>query len=292
MAAPMVRSSLRLFLRFCNVPKTILNTTCTTSQSCGSPRPYYTSIREIKKFYRNASIATSDGWYEINLDKRKLRTPGGNVFRVPNEALALAVATEWNSQDKLVERHGMHLTNLSNTALDNPLRKTRENLTEEIVHFLETDTICYRMEEPDELQELQTAEWEPILQWARDRYQISVESTYDIAPPLITNDSKDIIRRHLMAYSDWALLGYHYAVDTIKSLLLVMALMDRHITVEKAFELAALEQIFQSRRWGNVEWHHDLEKYQLQSRLAASTLFVHWCSENTTVRQKASLAIQ
>lgn len=66
MAAPMVRSSLRLFLRFCNVPKTILNTTCTTSQSCGSPRPYYTSIRGLFEicgiFYRailSSKLSTS-----------------------------------------------------------------------------------------------------------------------------------------------------------------------------------------------------------------------------------------
>ena len=49
------------------------------------------------------------GWYEINLDKRKLRTPHGNIFRVPSEPLALAVATEWNSQGDIVNRHAMHL---------------------------------------------------------------------------------------------------------------------------------------------------------------------------------------
>jgi ATP synthase F1 complex assembly factor 2 len=49
------------------------------------------------------------GWYEINLDQRKLRTPGGNLFRVPNEELAFAVATEWNGQKKVVQRHSMHL---------------------------------------------------------------------------------------------------------------------------------------------------------------------------------------
>ena len=49
------------------------------------------------------------GWYEINLDKRKLRTPHGNIFRVPSEPLALAIATEWNSQGEYVNRHAMHL---------------------------------------------------------------------------------------------------------------------------------------------------------------------------------------
>jgi hypothetical protein len=39
------------------------------------------------------------------------------------------------------------------------------------------------------------------------RYGITVGSTYGIAPPGITEESKDIIRRHLNAYSDWALFG-------------------------------------------------------------------------------------
>ena len=50
--------------------------------------------------------------------------------------------------------------------------------------------------------------------------------------------------------------------------------------------------MLQTKRWGNVEWYHDMDKYEVQARLAAATLFVHWCSENTMVRQKASLAMQ
>ncbi|KAL8623454.1 hypothetical protein ACOMHN_061967 [Nucella lapillus] len=251
----------------------------------------YSNIREIKKFYRNASIATADGWYEINLDKRKLRTPAGSLFRVPNEALALAVATEWNSQEKTVKRHAMHLTKLSNTAIDNPLQKTRHGLTEYVVSILENDTVFYRGHEPEELKKLQTEEWDPILEWANERYNLTLESTYGLSIPVITNESKDIIRRHLLSYSDWALFGFENAIDTLRSLLLVMAVMDRHITVERAVQLASLESYFQERCWGNVQWHHDVDRLDLQSRMASATLFVHWCSENTTVRQKASLPV-
>lgn len=54
-------------------------------------------------------VACFLGWFEINLDQKKLKTPNGKVFKVPNEALALAVATEWNMQHKIVKRHYMHL---------------------------------------------------------------------------------------------------------------------------------------------------------------------------------------
>lgn len=49
------------------------------------------------------------GGYEINLDQRKLKTPMGNLFRVPSEALALGVAMEWDSQEATIKRHLMHL---------------------------------------------------------------------------------------------------------------------------------------------------------------------------------------
>jgi len=251
---------------------------------------YLTNDRELKKFYKNATISTADGWYEINLDKRKLRTPHGNIFRVPSEPLALAVATEWNAQGDVVNRHAMHLTALANTALENPLYKTREQLTKTIIHFLETDTICYRVNEPEELVALEKQQWDPIIQWAADRYGIEVTPTCSIAPPIITQESKELISRHLLSYSDWALFAYHFAVDSIKSLMIVMALVDKYITVEAAVELARLEQNFQTAHWGSVEWHHDVELHELRSRLSAAILFIHWCSESSTIKQKAAIS--
>ncbi|KAA3675366.1 uncharacterized protein DEA37_0001399, partial [Paragonimus westermani] len=47
--------------------------------------------------------------YEIHLDQRKLRTPGGKALLVPNEVLALALAREWDSQKNTIQRHCMHL---------------------------------------------------------------------------------------------------------------------------------------------------------------------------------------
>lgn len=45
------------------------------------------------------------GGFEINLDHRKLRTPQGKLFTVPSEALAIAVATEWDSQQDTIKMY-------------------------------------------------------------------------------------------------------------------------------------------------------------------------------------------
>ena len=49
------------------------------------------------------------GGFEINLDHRKLKTPQAKLFTVPSEALAIAVATEWDSQKDTIKFYTMHL---------------------------------------------------------------------------------------------------------------------------------------------------------------------------------------
>lgn len=62
-----------------------------------------------KRFYKSTNILRSEGKYEVTLDQRKLKTPKGNTFAVENEALAVAVATEWNSQKDKIIQSKMHL---------------------------------------------------------------------------------------------------------------------------------------------------------------------------------------
>lgn len=62
-----------------------------------------------KRFYKKTGVLYNDGSYEITLDNRKLKTPAGTLFKVSNEALALAVATEWDAQKKVINQSSMHL---------------------------------------------------------------------------------------------------------------------------------------------------------------------------------------
>lgn len=63
-------------------------------------------MNKIKKILL---VLSTGGLFEINLDKRKLKTPGGKLFTVPNEALAIAVATEWDAQKDTLKFYTMHL---------------------------------------------------------------------------------------------------------------------------------------------------------------------------------------
>lgn len=66
-------------------------------------------VFKIIHFLIGIHFFSIDGLYEINLDRRKLKTPGGKLFTVPNEALAIAVATEWDAQRETLKFYTMHL---------------------------------------------------------------------------------------------------------------------------------------------------------------------------------------
>ncbi|XP_057629859.1 ATP synthase mitochondrial F1 complex assembly factor 2 isoform X2 [Chionomys nivalis] len=254
-----------------------------------TPRPparAYVPPTERKRFYQNVSISQGEGGFEINLDHRKLKTPQAKLFTVPSEALAIAVATEWDSQQDTIKFYTMHLTTLCNTSLDNPTQRNKDQLIRATVKFLDTDTICYRVEEPETLVELQKSEWDPVIEWAEERYGMEIGSSTSIMGPSIPTQTREALTSHLSSYNMWALQGIEFIVAQLKSMLLTLGLIDRHLTVEQAVLLSRLEEEYQIQKWGNIEWAHDYELQELRARTAAGTLFVHLCSESSTVKHK------
>ncbi|XP_030841010.1 ATP synthase mitochondrial F1 complex assembly factor 2, partial [Strongylocentrotus purpuratus] len=246
------------------------------------------SGREKKRFYKNVSITQSGSKaFEINLDQRKLKTPSGQPLVIPTESLAVAVATEWDTQHEFIKQHSMHLTALCNTVLDNPTHRTKAQIIRAMLHFLETDTICYRLEDPPELVAMQDEKWEPMLDWINKKYEVDINSTTSITGPVIPQETYRNLEHHLETHSDWALVGYENAIECLKSLVLTFALMDREITVEEAASLSRLETEFQIDKWGSVEWAHDTEFADTKSRVAAAVLFTHLVTEHTEIIQKS-----
>ncbi|XP_034415396.1 ATP synthase mitochondrial F1 complex assembly factor 2 [Cyclopterus lumpus] len=285
MTAAMLRSLVRLQRHFGNVLSP--GQMCPRSQQFRFAPNYSSATAERKRFYQDVSLSQGEGGlYEINLDQRKLKTPGGKLFTVPNEALAIAVATEWDAQRDTLKFYTMHLSTLCNTALDNPTQRNKEQMISAALKFLETDTVCYRVDEPQGLVELQKNEWDPVLHWMENRYNVTIGSSSSILGPEIPEATKDTFQQHLHSYNFWSLTGLEYVITQLKSVVLSMGMIDRHLTVEQAVLLSRLEEEYQIEHWGNVEWAHDYDMYELRARTAAGALFVHLTSESSTVKRK------
>lgn len=94
------------------------------------------------------------------------------------------------------------------------------------------------------------------------------------------------ISKHLLSYNDVSLQGLLYGVDTIKSLILTLACVDKRISVVDAAKLSRLEEEYQLKYWGRVEWAHDLCQQDTQARLAAAILFIHFNTSEHVIKQK------
>ncbi|CAD5124207.1 DgyrCDS12506 [Dimorphilus gyrociliatus] len=235
------------------------------------------STKDIKRFYKNVTVTQGSNGYEINLDQRKLKTPGGNLFIVPTEALALAVLNEWESQED---------TSLCNISIDNPTHRDKVTTINGMLEFLDTDTICYRMKEPEDLVKLQNEKWNPIIEWANERYNVDIGLTYGIGMLNISKETKQIFTQHLNSYNELALFGFQQVIETLKSFILALSLVDKKISVETAVSLSRLEQDYQTQKWGNVEWFHNVETYTSEAKLAAAALFVYLTTNSETSNSK------
>lgn len=230
------------------------------------------SFREKKRFYNEVGIEDAEGGYQITVDNKKVKTPAGKLLILPSKALAMAVSVEWNSQRETIKPESMHMTSLSNTVIDNPKTKSHKQQMSHILEFLSSDTICFSANEPEELVNLQRKEWQPLIDWFVMNYHVSIKPSNGLFMS-VPDDVIQKLQAHLSPLNAWSLTGIEFAVETLKSFILTMALIDNHLSVEKAVALSRLEVEFQISRWGKVEWAHDLELMETRSRVAAAALF-------------------
>lgn len=189
----------------------------------------------------------------------------------------------------MIERSRMILTALSNTALDNPNRLGKIDIVNYLLTFAETDTILFHNSAEPGLYELQTEQWDPVIEWFNKRYSTELVKTDDISPPLFPANAKMQLGGYLSSYNLSALHGFQFAVETLKSIILACACIDRFISPEQAVLLSRLEEEYQLGHWGRVEWAHDLNQQDLQARLSAAVFHIHCNSFTYFVKSKMAV---
>jgi len=116
-------------------------------------------------------------------------------------------------------------------------------------------------EAPRELAKRQAAAWQPLLDWARARYHAALTTTVGVMA--IDQDSNALarLRKAVEAENDFTLAGLHIATAISGSLVVGLALMEKEIDAERAWQVSHIEEHWQLERWGEDE--------ELSDRLAA-----------------------
>lgn len=203
----------------------------------------------MKRFYKQVSVAPVEGGYRIHLDGRPVRTPSKAVLEVPTQALAEALAGEWDAQTETIEPAAMPLTRQANTVLDR-VAPQRAAVVQEISRFGESDLICYRAEWPAELAARQAHTWDPLVDWARRRYDVSLEVIRGIMHRPQGTDALQRLTQAVEALSDWHLAPLHTVTTITGSLVIALALVEQEIAADAAFEAGQLDELYQIEKWG------------------------------------------
>jgi len=203
----------------------------------------------MKRFYQMAEPAKRAGGYAIILDGKPIKTPGRRDLLVPSEALAAAIAEEWNAQATEVRAAKMPLTRFATTTVDR-VATQRDAIIRQTANYAGTDLVCYRATHPPELAARQQAVWQPLIDWAVLRYDAPLVVTSGVIPKSQSEESLRAFASAVAEHDDFALTALHVATAACGSLVIGLALTQGHLDAEGAFAVSQLDESFQIEAWG------------------------------------------
>lgn len=229
-------------------------------------------LRRPKRIYREVSVASDGAGHVVLLDRKPARTPAGRPLCLATAALAEAIALEWRAQETVVALDAMPLTALAATAIDR-IAPLRAAVCAGLVHYAETDLVCYRAEEPADLVARQQAAWQPLLDWAERRWGVRLAATAGVVPVAQPAAALAALRRVVDGLSVMELTALGLAVEVAGSLIIGLALVMGRIDAEAAFEAALLDERYQAERWG-ADAEAEARRERLRAELLAAERFL------------------
>jgi chaperone required for assembly of F1-ATPase len=229
-------------------------------------------VARVKRFYSAAEAVTAEGGFGIALDGRRLLSPGGRDFVVPAEALARAIAAEWNAQAEEVRPPTMPLTGLASTALDRIAREHGE-IVERIAGYAATDLVCYRATHPPALAQRQREVWQPLVDWAARHYDAPLVVTEGVLPARQERASLDAFAAAVAALDDFALAAVSATTAACGSLVIAFALFEGRLDAAAAFAASQLDETFQIEAWGE-DSEQAARRCALAAEIEAAAMFL------------------
>lgn len=203
----------------------------------------------MKRFWKEVTVEPADGGFGIALDGKAVRTPARAALVVKSEALVDAMANEWRSSGEEVDPRSMPLTGLANAAIDR-IEPDPEAFAKGLAEYAAGDLLCYRAEGPEALVERQKLLWNPLLDWARRRYDVDFVTTDGIMHVEQPAATAERLVHEVMVLGAFRLAGLSPMVTISGSLVTGLAVLDEAVTPDMAWEAVSVDDRWQIEQWG------------------------------------------
>lgn len=200
----------------------------------------------MKRFWREVAI---DDDQVIRLDDRPVRTPGRAPLALPTAALARAVAEEWRAVGDTIDPRAMPLTGLANAAIDR-IAPDPAAFAHGLAAYADSDLLYYRADQPAELATRQAAKWGPLLDWARERYDVHFEPVAGVIHHAQPAATVQRLSDAVSVRDAFALAPMSPLVTITGTLVGTLALAERAINADALWDAAHVDEDWQAELWG------------------------------------------
>lgn len=210
------------------------------------------SVWSARRFWTTATAVPVPGGFAVQLDARPVRTPLKAPLVLPTQALAEAVAAEWQAQAGKVDPETMPFTRTANSAIDK-VAPQQDAVAAMLTSYGGSDLLCYRAEGPEDLVARQAEAWDPILDWAAQRLGARLVVTTGVMPVDQPGESLAGLYQCVCGLDPFKLSAFHDLVALSGSLILALAVTQKRLTVQAAWTLSRIDEDWQNSLWGEDE---------------------------------------
>ncbi|SPJ24991.1 ATP12 family chaperone protein [Palleronia abyssalis] len=221
-----------------------------------------------KRFWKSAGVEAHDSGVAVRLDTRPIRTPAGAPLVLPTEALAQAIAAEWDAQSEVVDPRTMPLTRAANSALDK-VAPQHTAVAELLAEYGGTDLLCYRADRPRELVAKQSQLWDPLLDWADESFGGRLRVTQGVMPIAQDPDALARLAAPMHSMSSFHLAAFHDLVAMTGSLVLGYVATNGVRSPDEVWQLSRLDEEWQADEWGHDDEAEEVAALKRQAFLDA-----------------------
>jgi chaperone required for assembly of F1-ATPase len=207
------------------------------------------SLPHRTRFWTAASVKQEATGFSIYLDARPVKTPAGAPLSVPTEALADAVAGEWNAIKGAIKPEAMPFTRAANTSIDR-IAPDPDPLVDALADYGASDLLCYRAQEPAALRQRQFAAWDPMLAWSAEALGAPLVAALGVVHVAQPRQSLEALRHAVAQETSFRLTGLSELVTLSGSLVLGLAVSRGALDAETAWRLSRVDEDWQEEQWG------------------------------------------
>lgn len=203
----------------------------------------------MKRFYKHAAAQPTEGGYQVCLDGKPIRTPAKAAMVLPTQALAEAIAAEWEAQEDKIVPDTMPQMTLAATAIDRVVPNF-EAVAEEAAGYAGSDLLCYRADGPDDLVVRQAEGWDPVLEWAQTRYDVRFTVTNGLMPVDQPEETRERFQTVAKGVDPFSMTALHVLTSAFGSFILALSVLERERSPAEAFDLSRIDETHQEELWG------------------------------------------